>query len=307
MGTVRYNVINGRVLSETRSGVRRDYLTDGLGNTLALLDNTQTKTDTFDYFPSGTVAVRTGTTPTPFQWVGGQGYFKDSGTRTYVRARNFHNNLGRWGSQDPIGFNAGDFNLYQYVNNRFVVLGDPSGLHPSCIITDKTSALQTDFKVIADYNPLIKEAVQEAMNAFQAQRGDCSWKCIAKFIKKTIKPTNNFALFMGTSELLGCLQQTLTYGGHRCDLSVDKVADVDSQGEPVKLTGCQFNNNGALCAHAPEMSAPFGPTTWCIASFDDLNRFIPPGKKHSCNDSKARMDTAIHEAIHICSYIFSFR
>jgi len=124
----RYNVVNGQVLSETRSGVKRDYLTDGLGNTLALLDNTQTKTDTFDYFPSGTVAVRTGTNPTPFQWVGGQGYFKDSGTRTHVRARNFHNNLGRWGSQDPIGFRGKDYNLYRYVNNRFVVAIDPSGL-----------------------------------------------------------------------------------------------------------------------------------------------------------------------------------
>ena len=65
----RYNVVNGQVLSETRNGVRRDYLTDGLGNTLALLDSTQTKTDTFDYFPSGTVAARTGTTATPFQWI----------------------------------------------------------------------------------------------------------------------------------------------------------------------------------------------------------------------------------------------
>ena len=46
-----------------------------------------------------------------------------------MRARNFHNNLGRWGSQDPIGFDGGDFNLYRYVNNRFVVMIDPSGLH----------------------------------------------------------------------------------------------------------------------------------------------------------------------------------
>ena len=128
MGTVRYNVINGQVLSETRSGVKRDYLTDGLGNTLALLDNTQTKTDTFDYFPSGTVAARTGTNPTPFQWNGGSGYFTDSSTRKYVRARNYFNSTGRWGSQDPTGFKAGDFNLYRYVGNRFVTAKDLSGL-----------------------------------------------------------------------------------------------------------------------------------------------------------------------------------
>ena len=62
--------------AETRSGVRCSYVTDGLGSTLALLDNTQTKTDTFDYFPFGAVASRTGTTPTPFQYVGSRGYYQ---------------------------------------------------------------------------------------------------------------------------------------------------------------------------------------------------------------------------------------
>ena len=41
MGTVRYTVVNGQVLSENRNGVERDYVTDSLGNTVALLDNTQ--------------------------------------------------------------------------------------------------------------------------------------------------------------------------------------------------------------------------------------------------------------------------
>ncbi len=125
---VRYNVMNGEVHSEVRGGVRKLYSLDPLGNTRALYDATQTKTDTFSYFPSGTVAARTGTTPTPFQWNGGSGYFTDSSTRKYVRARNYHNNLGRWSEQDPIGFDGGDFNLYRYVNNRFVVAIDPSGL-----------------------------------------------------------------------------------------------------------------------------------------------------------------------------------
>lgn len=125
---VRYNVMNGEVHSEVRGGVRKLYSLDPLGNTRALYDATQTKTDTFSYFPSGMVAARTGTTPTPFQWNGGSGYFTDSSTRKYVRARNYHNNLGRWNEQDPIGFDGGDFNLYRYVKNRFVVMNDPSGL-----------------------------------------------------------------------------------------------------------------------------------------------------------------------------------
>src|SRR5947207_2497373 len=50
---VTCTVVNGEVLSENRGGVKRDYLPDPLGSTVALLDNTQTKTDTFTYWPYG--------------------------------------------------------------------------------------------------------------------------------------------------------------------------------------------------------------------------------------------------------------
>ncbi len=125
---VRYTVMNGQVVSENRGGVKHDYLSDPLGNTTALLDNTGAKTDTFTYFPFGNVASRTGTTATPFQWVGGSGYYRDSSSRSYVRARTMYTSTGRWGMQDPIGFDAGDYNLYRYVGNRITTLGDPSGL-----------------------------------------------------------------------------------------------------------------------------------------------------------------------------------
>ena len=128
MGTVRYTVINGAVLSENRNGTKRDYLPDPLGSTLALLDNTQTKTDTFAYWPYGEVASRTGTTATPLQYVGTQGYYKDSSSRTYVRARTLDIRAGRWMTQDPIGFEGGDWNLYRYVGNRPTTFVDPSGL-----------------------------------------------------------------------------------------------------------------------------------------------------------------------------------
>ena len=128
MGTVVYATVNGRVLSQTRSGVRSLYSLDPLGNTRALYDNTGAKTDTFTYTPFGTVATHVGTTTTPFQWNGGSGYYQNSATRVYVRARNYYANLGKWSTQDPIGFKGGDFNLYRYVNNRVMTLIDPSGL-----------------------------------------------------------------------------------------------------------------------------------------------------------------------------------
>lgn len=127
MGTVRYTVVEGEVLSENRNGVKRDYVPDPLGSTVALLDNTQTKTDTFTYWPYGEEASRTGTTATPFRYVGTQGYYRDSSSRTYVRARYLNTAQGRWMTQDPIGFRGRDWNVYNYSHNRPTVLVDYTG------------------------------------------------------------------------------------------------------------------------------------------------------------------------------------
>jgi RHS repeat-associated protein len=45
----------------------------------------------------------------------------------YYRARYFDPNVGRFISTDPIGFEAGDANLYRYVNNSSTLATDPTG------------------------------------------------------------------------------------------------------------------------------------------------------------------------------------
>jgi RHS repeat-associated protein len=122
MPTTRYTVHNGRIVSENRNGIERDYVPDPLGSTVALLDNTQAKTDTFQYWPYGEERSRTGTTPTPFRFVGSRGYYRDSARLTYVRARYLQSVRGNWLSADPLGFGGGDLNIYRH---RGI---DPSGL-----------------------------------------------------------------------------------------------------------------------------------------------------------------------------------
>jgi RHS repeat-associated protein len=46
----------------------------------------------------------------------------------YNRARWYDAKVGRWLSEDPIGFSAGDYNLYRYVANAATNATDPSGL-----------------------------------------------------------------------------------------------------------------------------------------------------------------------------------
>jgi len=49
----------------------------------------------------------------------------------YYRARFYDANLGRFISEDPIGFRGGDGNLFGYVFNNPQSFTDPKGLYPS--------------------------------------------------------------------------------------------------------------------------------------------------------------------------------
>jgi hypothetical protein len=42
--------------------------------------------------------------------------------------------MGRWVSQDPLGFDAGDSNLFRYTRNQFTGIDDPSGYKPQEIV-----------------------------------------------------------------------------------------------------------------------------------------------------------------------------
>ena len=48
----------------------------------------------------------------------------------YNRARWYDPRVGRWISEDPLGFVAGDGNIVRYVGNRVTIEADPSGLQP---------------------------------------------------------------------------------------------------------------------------------------------------------------------------------
>jgi len=48
----------------------------------------------------------------------------------YYRARWYDPQIGRFISEDPIGFAGGDVNLYGYVENNAINYSDPSGLFP---------------------------------------------------------------------------------------------------------------------------------------------------------------------------------
>ena len=85
-----------------------------------------------EYSAFGVLVGRT--TASSFEAIGGQpfgfagGLFDPITGLTRFGARDYDPRLGRWLARDPLGFGAGDTNLYAYVGGDQVNLVDPAGL-----------------------------------------------------------------------------------------------------------------------------------------------------------------------------------
>ena len=104
----------GNVISQRRGGQSSFLHCDGLGSTLALTNGVGTATDTYAYSAFGEPTEHTGSTDTPFHYVGRKGYYNDSFFGDYlVRRRPYSPASGRWLSRDPFVF-ADVATYYEY-------------------------------------------------------------------------------------------------------------------------------------------------------------------------------------------------
>ncbi len=94
--SVRYSVFDEEIVEENRNGTIRDYLPDAIGSTVALLDNSQVRIDTFTYWPYGEIKSRTGATATPFQFMGSDGLYSDGESNRLLEDSYYLAKFGRW-------------------------------------------------------------------------------------------------------------------------------------------------------------------------------------------------------------------
>ena len=103
-------------------------LTDNLGSVRDVIDNSATVKDSLQYDSFGNIDT---STELDSAYRGRYAYtgreFDVETQLQYNRARYYDATTGRWISQDPMGFDAGDSNLYRYSRNQPVAHSDPSG------------------------------------------------------------------------------------------------------------------------------------------------------------------------------------
>ncbi len=101
------------------------------GSTIAITNQNGVMVNKYAYDPFGNILGKEESIPQPFKFIGQFGvmYEYDLGFY-YMKARYYSPSLGRFISEDPIGFAGGDVNLCAYVGNNPINQIDPFGLIP---------------------------------------------------------------------------------------------------------------------------------------------------------------------------------
>jgi RHS repeat-associated protein len=111
------------------------YHFNAIGSTIALTSQTQAIVNKCAYDAFGNILNQVEAVTQPFKYVGQFGVMTEPNGFYYMRARYYDPDVGRFISEDPIGFEGGDVNLMAYAQNNPVNTIDPSGKIPPNLVT----------------------------------------------------------------------------------------------------------------------------------------------------------------------------
>ena len=111
----------------TPTATAKWYVLDRQDSIAEALDRRGQVLDALTYDAYGNILTETDPTQRGrYAWTGRE-LDAETGLQ-YNRGRWYDPTVGQWVSQDPMGFAAGDSNLYRYATNGVADYGDPSGL-----------------------------------------------------------------------------------------------------------------------------------------------------------------------------------
>ena len=120
--------------AQIRSGSTNYYQADGIGSVSALANSAGTIAATYSYDTFGNLSASTGSSANPLRYTAREldletGLF-------YYRARYYDPTIGRFISEDALGFGGEDVNFYAYVRNNPVIYIDPFGYSNDTYVPD---------------------------------------------------------------------------------------------------------------------------------------------------------------------------
>ena len=128
-GTPTANLLTGLGIDEyftrTDAAGDRNLLADALGSTIALADGSGSVQTEYTYEPFGSVTTSGASSLNTFGFTGRE---NDATGLNFYRTRYYDPGLQRFISTDPIGFSAGDWNLFAYALSSPTNFSDPFGL-----------------------------------------------------------------------------------------------------------------------------------------------------------------------------------
>jgi RHS repeat-associated protein len=145
LGITRY--LNGDAYDQwtarSVNGQLQWFLSDRMGSIQAVTDDAGNILESYSYSAFGQRSTTSTTPGFVSNEIGFTGREHDEETGlTYYRARYYEPSLGKFLSNDPLGFDAGDYNLSRYVMNDPLGWTDPDGKSPAIerrIVTKNTT------------------------------------------------------------------------------------------------------------------------------------------------------------------------
>lgn len=114
--------------------------------------------------------------------------------RRYRHHRWYDSESGRWISQDPIGFAAGDSNSYRYVGNQQTTKTDPSGLAPPAELPIDLGDGLIIYAVRSS-----RESLSDELKSNYPARGCTGGFVIPRFFDKGVKTLDDGSIKKDTS------------------------------------------------------------------------------------------------------------
>ena len=146
-GTVTANLLTGNldeVFSEVGSNGTSVPLQDELGSVIALVNNTGTITTAYTFDPFGVTSLSGTGSLNLFQYAGRE---NELNGLYYYRARYYNPLIGRFISEDPLGFAGSGQNLYAYASDSPINFRDPMGLVAESAVATTSSTAEVTAKI----------------------------------------------------------------------------------------------------------------------------------------------------------------